>query len=60
MLSGESALIQERFSRSTHEKKELLWLDIEKNRFDAYDFVGRKPEELMVWFDKHLNTNGAT
>ena len=35
-------------------EKEMLWLDIEKNRFAAYDYVGRSPEKLMGWFDKHL------
>ena len=35
-------------------EKEMLWLDIEKNRFAAYDYVGREPAEVMGWFDKHV------
>lgn len=35
-------------------EKEMHWLDIEKNRFAAYDYLGRKPEAFAAWFDKHL------
>lgn len=35
-------------------EKDMLWLDIEKSRFAAYDFVGRAPEQLMGWFEKHM------
>ena len=35
-------------------EKEMLWLDIEKNRFAAYDFVGREPQKLVGWFDGHM------
>ena len=35
-------------------EKEMLWLDIEKNRFAAYDYLGRSPENVMGWFDKYL------
>ncbi|MEM7443728.1 MAG: alpha/beta hydrolase [Pseudomonadota bacterium] len=35
-------------------EKEMLWLDIEKNRFAAYDYVGREPDKVMGWFDTHL------
>ncbi len=34
--------------------KEMLWLDIEKNRFAAYDYVGREPAEVLGWFDQHV------
>lgn len=33
--------------------KEMLWLDIEKNRFAAYDYVGEQPTEISLWFDKN-------
>ncbi|WP_419907777.1 alpha/beta hydrolase [Hoeflea sp.] len=33
-------------------EKEMVWLDVEKNRFAAYDYVGRSPEKLMGWFDR--------
>ena len=35
-------------------EKEMKWLDIEKSRFAAYDFVGREPESLFSWFDQHM------
>ena len=35
-------------------EKEMMWLDIEKNRFAAYDHLGREPEEMLDWFDRHL------
>ncbi|MEX3010311.1 alpha/beta hydrolase family protein [Hoeflea sp. TYP-13] len=35
-------------------EKEMKWLDIEKSRFAAYDFVGREPEKLFGWFDRHM------
>lgn len=35
-------------------EKEMMWLDIEKNRFAAYDYIGRSPEDIMSWFQKYL------
>ena len=35
-------------------EKDLMWLDIEKNRFAAYDYIGREPAKIMSWFDRHL------
>lgn len=35
-------------------EKELRFLDIEKSRFAAYDYLGSHPEEIMDWFDRHL------
>lgn len=34
--------------------KEMMWLDIEKNRFAAYDYIGREPASVTSWFDRHL------
>ena len=35
-------------------EKEMMWLDIEKNRFAAYDYIGREPGSVTNWFDRHL------
>lgn len=35
-------------------EKEMKWLDIEKSRFAAYDYLGREPGDVMGWFDKHM------
>ena len=35
-------------------EKEMVWLDIEKSRFAAYDYIGREPEKLMGWFDRRM------
>ena len=35
-------------------EKDMMWLDIEPSRFAAYDFVGRSPEAIQPWFDKHF------
>lgn len=34
--------------------KEMLWLDIEKSRFAAYDYLGRESADVLGWFDKHV------
>lgn len=46
-------MVQQYFESLTVEK-ELMWIDLEKNRFAAYDFVGYAPEKLMGWFDSHI------
>lgn len=46
-------MVNEYYERLTVEKG-MMWLDIEKNRFAAYDYVGREPEKLMKWFDLHV------
>ncbi len=35
-------------------EKEMRWLDIEKNRFAAYDYIGREPENVFDWFTRYL------
>jgi len=35
-------------------EKDMMWLDIEKNRFAAYDYLGREPEKIMGWFERYL------
>ena len=46
-------MVKEYFNNLSVEK-EILWLDIEKNRFAAYDYIGRSPEKLMGWFDRFV------
>ena len=36
-------------------KKEMLWLDLEKKRAAAYDWLGSQPEIFTQFFDKYLN-----
>ncbi len=49
----ETSMIQEYFDRLTVEK-DLKWLDIEKSRFAAYDYVGTHPKDVIGWFDRYL------
>lgn len=35
-------------------KKELLMLDLDKNRAAAYDWLGQSPEQLSNFFNKYL------
>ena len=35
-------------------EKEMMWLEIEKNRFAAYDFVGCETAKIVPWFNKYL------
>ena len=35
-------------------EKEMLWLELEKNRFAAYDYIGREPAEVLGWFERHV------
>ncbi|MEM7122427.1 MAG: alpha/beta hydrolase, partial [Pseudomonadota bacterium] len=46
-------MVQAYFDELTVEK-EMRWLEIEKNRFAAYDFIGRQPADILSWFDKHV------
>lgn len=34
--------------------KDIMWLDIEKGRAAAYDYLGREPEQILDWFDRHV------
>lgn len=36
-------------------EKEMMWLDIEKSRFAAYDYIGRAPEKIINWFDSYVH-----
>lgn len=35
-------------------EKEMLWLDLEKKRGAAYDWLGKNPEKILGWFNKHV------
>lgn len=35
-------------------EKEILWLELSKDRAAAYDYLGTSPETLSKFFDKHL------
>ena len=48
----------ENYYNALEVEKEMMWLDIEKSRFAAYDYLGRSPEKLMGWFDKQLSQCG--
>ncbi|MEO0973256.1 MAG: alpha/beta fold hydrolase, partial [Pseudomonadota bacterium] len=36
-------------------EKELRLVDLEKNRFAAYEHLGHAPESFVDWFDKHVS-----
>lgn len=35
-------------------EKEMLWLDLEKKRAAAYDWLGKNPEPILKWFNKYM------
>ena len=35
-------------------EKEMLWLDLDKKRAAAYDWIGKNPEPIVGWFDKYV------
>lgn len=35
-------------------EKEMLWLDLEKKRGAAYDWLGKNPEKILAWFNKYV------
>lgn len=36
-------------------EKELLMLDLDRNRAAAYDWLGQSPERLSIFFHKHMS-----
>ena len=46
-------MVQQYFDDLTVEK-ELVMLDLEKKRAAAYDWIGKNPEQILGWFDKHV------
>ena len=36
-------------------EKEMLWLDLDKKRAAAYDWIGKNPEKILEWFGKHMS-----
>lgn len=47
-------LVVEYYERLAVEK-EMLWLDLEKKRAAAYDWIGKHPKKILEFLDKHLN-----
>ena len=35
-------------------EKDMLWLDLEKKRGAAYDWLGKTPKPILTWFNKYL------
>ena len=35
-------------------EKEMLWLDLDKKRAAAYDWLGKNPEPILNWFSKYM------
>ena len=44
----------EQYYDSLTVEKEMLWLDLDKKRAAAYDWLGKNPEPILTWFDKYL------
>ncbi|WP_461587256.1 alpha/beta hydrolase family protein [Winogradskyella sp.] len=36
-------------------EKKMLWLDLEKKRAAAYDWIGKNPEPVLDWFNKYID-----
>ncbi len=47
-------MVKQYYNDLTVEKK-MLWLDLEKKRAAAYDWLGKNPEPIVEWFDTHMN-----
>jgi pimeloyl-ACP methyl ester carboxylesterase len=35
-------------------EKDMLWLQLEKQRAAAYDWIGHNPKEILGWFGQHM------
>ena len=46
-------MVQQYFDSLTSEK-EMLWLNLEKKRGAAYDWIGKNPADIVGWFEKYL------
>ncbi|NQZ44616.1 MAG: alpha/beta hydrolase [Flavobacteriaceae bacterium] len=42
------------YYKSLQVEKQMLWLDLEKKRGAAYDWLGKNPEPIIAWFDQHM------
>lgn len=36
-------------------EKEMMWLDLEKKRGEAYAWLSENPDKIENWFNKHMN-----
>lgn len=46
-------MVKQYYNDLTVEKK-MLWLDLEKKRAAAYDWLGKNSEPIVTWFNKYL------
>ena len=42
------------FYNDIQTEKEILWLDLEKKRGAAYDWIGKNPDAILSWFGKYM------
>ena len=47
-------MVKQYYSDLSVEKK-MLWLDLEKKRGAAYDWLGKNPSQILEWFKQHLS-----
>jgi pimeloyl-ACP methyl ester carboxylesterase len=44
----------EQYYNDLRVEKEMLWLQLEKKRAAAYDWIGHNPKEILGWFGKYM------
>lgn len=44
----------EQYYNSLTVEKEMIWLDLEKKRAAAYEWLGTNPKPIIGWFDKYV------
>ena len=49
----EPADVQSFYDKTTSEK-ELFWIEGDLERFDGYNYFGKKPEKMIGWLDKFM------
>jgi pimeloyl-ACP methyl ester carboxylesterase len=47
------AFVQDYYD-SLNTEKEMVWVDLEKSRAAAYDYIGKNPEKLSDFFNKYM------
>ncbi|MES0810135.1 alpha/beta hydrolase [Roseibium sp. SCPC15] len=47
--------VQTTFNLLTIEDKKLFWIDGTTTRFDGYNYFGENPEQMVAFFDAHMN-----
>lgn len=46
--------VQKTFDLIPHNDKKLFWVEGTTKRFDGYNYFGKKPEQMIEWFDKYM------